>query len=73
MSEDAKQATLVWTDGGEKFEGRPIYFALTTDRSDPDDCGLCADGVCVQRVERCEAWEVDVVVHGETLEEGRTS
>lgn len=28
-----------------------------------EDCTYCADGCCEQRVESCEAWKADVVVH----------
>jgi hypothetical protein len=51
-------------DSGERDpeSGKPILYRLTKDRI--PGCPYCDKGVCVQRVETCEAWEGDLIIHG---------
>lgn len=59
---------LAWKDGGEKFKGKTIFVAHTTERPDVAACRFCAAGTCVQRIERCDAWKCDLVIHDERAE-----
>lgn len=43
--------------------GQRVSVRYTTD-APCDECDLCRAGECVQRVESCDAWGGDVVVHG---------
>lgn len=42
--------------------GATVYIYATKDLP-LDECPFCQDGTCVQRVERCETWAGDLVVH----------
>lgn len=52
----------LWIHSGEACNGLPVFYTFSrSERS--EDCPDCKAGVCVQRVERCGAWESMLVVH----------
>lgn len=62
-STDCKSARgEAWVVSGESCDGSPILYRLTRTET-AEGCPDCAAGVCVQRVETCEAWDRLVVVH----------
>jgi len=47
--------------------GTPIFYHLTRDRGQAD-CPDCRADVCVQQVQECDDWEMDLIVHGHQRE-----
>lgn len=61
---------VTWSRFGLNDDGAIIWSRLTRDQK-LDDCTLCAAGTCWQRVERCDSWGCDHIVHGEGCGRGR--
>ena len=58
----AREGEHAWVLSGETNHGAPVLYRLTRDAF-WSECADCLAGVCVQRVETCEAWDRLVVVH----------